>query len=160
VDKDRLRAELLAAARTAVEKLTDDQCAVIYLEIEQRLGLPAPHERADSPEKTRVVADLPFAEAKRRAVEDVERAYLTRLMEQAHGCVATAAELARMDRSNFRRRLQHVGLRAAGKKTPVSCMDQILQILGAVPSNLRWRAVCRRFNPGASFLFGDSNGCL
>lgn len=33
-----LRAELLAATRAAVAKLTDEQCEVIYVEIEQRLA--------------------------------------------------------------------------------------------------------------------------
>lgn len=46
---------------------------------------------------------LPYAEAKRLAMEAFERRYLTRKLEEAGGSVTKAAELAGLDRSNFRR---------------------------------------------------------
>lgn len=160
-----LKGELLAAARAAVAKLTDEQCEVIYVEIEQRLAgavsgdasapaepmLPPPPPSATPSYDARAsaipqsAADLPMAEAKRRAAEDVERDHLSRLMDQADGCVTDAAELAGMDRSNFRKRLQHLGLRAPGKKKPgPKYTDQILAILDANKGGLRTYEIAKR----------------
>jgi DNA-binding NtrC family response regulator len=47
--------------------------------------------------------DMPYADAKDRAVETFDRAYVGRLMKRAGGNVSEAARLAGMDRSNFRR---------------------------------------------------------
>lgn len=49
------------------------------------------------------VFDLPYAEAKDRAVDAFEHAYVARIMAQAGGNMSEAARLAGMDRSNFRR---------------------------------------------------------
>lgn len=135
-----LKAELMAAARAAVEKLTDDQCETLYIEIEQRLAARAtssvaepeviaqPAQVAASPVAHTV--DLPIAVVKRRAAEDVERECLADLMERANGSVTVAAKLAGSDRSNFRKRLQHAGLRAPGQMKPgPKYTDQILKIL-------------------------------
>lgn len=154
-----LKAELLAAARAAVAKLTDEQCEVIYVEIEQRLAgaadgeattapkieKPSPDEPTPVPEKTLPASVLPMAEAKRRAAEDIERERFSRLMEQADGCVTDAAELAGMDRSNFRKRLQHLGLRAPGKKQPgPKYTELILKILDENRHGLRLCEIAKR----------------
>lgn len=152
-----LKAELLAAARAAIEKLTDDQCEVIYVEIEQRLAgavsdaaLEAPVNVLSAPtapatESAASAATLPMVEAKRRAAEDVERDRFTSLMAQANGCVTDAAELAGMDRSNFRKRLQHLGLRASGKKKSAPKQtDLILAILDENRHGLRLCEIARR----------------
>ena len=162
-----LKAELLAAARAAIAKLTDDQCEVIYFEIEQRLASVVSDDALDAPAAPAAdlqsapspvnvlsapavpastpAADLPVVEAKRRAAEDVERERLTRLMEQANGCVTDAAELAGMDRSNFRKRLQHLGLRAPGKKQPgPKYTDLILKILDENRHGLRLCEIAKR----------------
>lgn len=132
-----LKAELLASARAAVAKLTDDQCEIIYVEIEQRLAAVV-HDTSSATELTPIQAspekvpagDLPIAVVKRRAAEDVEREYLADLMRQANGSVTDAAKLAGSDRSNFRRRLQRAGLRAPGQmKSGPKYTDQIVRIL-------------------------------
>lgn len=61
------------------------------------------------------LADLPYADAKDRAVDAFDRAYLERLMKRAAGNVSEAARLAGMDRSNFRRLLKKVRGRAKAK---------------------------------------------
>jgi Fe2+ or Zn2+ uptake regulation protein len=146
-------------ARAAVAKLTDEQCEAIYIEIEQRLASAmsadttvteptiektSSSELAVAPEKPHG-SDLPIAEAKRRAVEAAEHDYLARLMEQANGCVTTAAELAGADRSNFRRRLQRAGLRAPGKKKPgPKYTDLILKILDENRAGLRTCEIAKK----------------
>lgn len=153
-----LKAELLAAARAAVTKLTDEQCEMIYVEIEQRLAgalrddaaveptsEKPPSDAPAPPAKEPQPADLPFAEAKRRAAEDVEREHLARLMAQSDGTVTDAARLAGMDRSNFRKRLQRAGLRAPGKKKPgPRYTDQILKILDENRSGLRTHEIAKK----------------
>jgi DNA-binding NtrC family response regulator len=48
-------------------------------------------------------SDLPYAEAKRRAVEAFERAYVGDLLKRTGGNLSEAARQAGLDRSNFRR---------------------------------------------------------
>ncbi|APR81075.1 Response regulator of zinc sigma-54-dependent two-component system [Minicystis rosea] len=64
----------------------------------------------DAPPRTAIadaeVLELPYADAKDRAVEVFDRAYVGRLMKRAGGNVSEAARLAGMDRSNFRRLLK------------------------------------------------------
>lgn len=160
-----LKAALLAAARAAVEKLNDAQCEVIYFEIEQRLagamGDEAPNVLTTEPQSARSLVNpvsapsepsnavpasaMPMVEAKRRAAEDFERDRFTRLMEQANGCVTDAAELAGMDRSNFRKRLHRLGLRAPGKKQSRSkYTDLVLKILDENRQGLRLCEIAKR----------------
>ncbi|HTJ45771.1 MAG TPA: sigma-54 dependent transcriptional regulator [Kofleriaceae bacterium] len=56
--------------------------------------------------------DQVLAEAKRRAMIDFERAYLTRVLDQTKGNVAEAARRTGVDRSNFRRLLHRHGITA------------------------------------------------
>jgi hypothetical protein len=154
-----LKAELLAAARAAIEKLTDDQCEVIYVEIEQRLttavrdtsSVPVEEEVAAlAPatalaEESAPTTDLPISVVKRRAAEDIERDYLADLMKQANGSVTVAARLADEDRTNFRRRLQRAGLRARGQMKPgPKYTDQILKILDEHKIGLRTYEIAER----------------
>lgn len=151
-----LKAELLAAARAAVAKLTDDQCEVMYVEIEQRLAGAVSDDALESLANvpsaptapapvSAPITDLPVVEAKRQAAEDVERERFTHLMERANGCVTDAAELAGMDRSNFRKRLQHLGLRAPGKKQRgIKFTELILKILDEHRQGLRLCEIAKR----------------
>jgi DNA-binding NtrC family response regulator len=54
----------------------------------------------------RQLSDLPFAEAKKRALEAFEQAYLTAALHRTGGNVSEAARQAGLDRSNFRRVLK------------------------------------------------------
>lgn len=159
-----LKAELLAAAIAAVDKLTDDQCEVIYLKIEERLASAAgtvtaptasiaaptietptaePAEPAEPAIET--PTDVPIEVAKRRATEDVERDHLTRIMEQSNGTISDAARIAGVDRTNFRRRLQRAGLREPGNKRPAQKhTDRILKLLDADRTGLRASEIAKR----------------
>jgi len=53
-----------------------------------------------------LLLDLPFADAKRRAVEQFEEGYVRSMLKRAGGNVSEAARQAGMDRSNFRRILR------------------------------------------------------
>ncbi len=57
----------------------------------------------------RALAEVPYAEAKRRIVRDFDRAYAQQLLERSNGNVSEAARLAGLDRSNFRRVLRKHG---------------------------------------------------
>ena len=52
-----------------------------------------------------------LTEVKRREAAEVERCYLINVMERAKGSVSAGAEIAGLDRTNFRRLLQRHGLR-------------------------------------------------
>jgi hypothetical protein len=145
-----LKAELLAAARAAVNKLTDDQCEVLYVEIEERLARRADASTAEPVEpralgQPKTTSAPSITEAKRLAAEAVEHDQLSRLMDEADGCVTDAAELAGMDRSNLRKRLQHLGLRAPGKKKPgPKYTDQILKLLDEDRTGLRASEIAKK----------------
>lgn len=81
-------------------------------------------ERAEQPRSSRVsirgdgldslvtgLIDLPFREAKQRALVAFETAYLTALLERTGGNVSEAARQAGLDRSNFRRTARRAGLK-------------------------------------------------
>lgn len=153
-----LKAELLAAAIAAVDKLTDDQCEVIYLKIEERLAsaactVTAPTALIAAPTiETPTAAptietptDVPIEVAKRRAAEDIERDHLTRIMEQSNGTISDAARIAGVDRTNFRRRLQRAGLREPGNKRPAQKhTDRILKLLDADRTGLLASEIAKR----------------
>lgn len=54
------------------------------------------------------LSSMPYADAKDKAVDAFDRAYVERLMKRASGNVSEAARQAGMDRSNFRRLLKKV----------------------------------------------------
>jgi DNA-binding NtrC family response regulator len=60
------------------------------------------------------VLDLPYADAKERAVDAFDRAYVERRMHKTGRNVSEAARMAGMDRSNFRRLLKKVRARSEG----------------------------------------------
>ncbi|MDQ3364699.1 MAG: sigma-54 dependent transcriptional regulator [Myxococcota bacterium] len=64
------------------------------------------------PDNLEWAAELSLAEAKKRAVDDFERRYVTRALERAHGNLTEAARLSGLDRSNFRRVLTRLGMDA------------------------------------------------
>lgn len=75
------------------------------------LGAPERRE-GDEPEPPPIVRgrlDLPYAEAKRRALVEFDRAYLEATLARAGGNVSEAARLAGLDRSNFRRAMKKAG---------------------------------------------------
>jgi DNA-binding NtrC family response regulator len=55
--------------------------------------------------------DLPYREAKERALSDFEAAYFRALLERSGGNVSEAARQAGLDRSNFRRAIKRAGLK-------------------------------------------------
>jgi DNA-binding NtrC family response regulator len=59
---------------------------------------------------------LPLAVAKHLATAAFERGYLATVMERAAGTISAAARLADVDRTNFRRLLQHHGLHGKKKR--------------------------------------------
>ncbi|HVY44938.1 MAG TPA: sigma 54-interacting transcriptional regulator, partial [Minicystis sp.] len=62
----------------------------------------------DDPLFTAELAELPYNEAKEKALDAFDRAYVERVMKRASGNVSEAARQAQMDRSNFRRILKKV----------------------------------------------------
>ena len=60
------------------------------------------------------LGELPYAEAKERAIEAFDRAYVAQLMAGAGGNVSEAARRAGIDRSNFRRLRKKVGAKGGG----------------------------------------------
>jgi DNA-binding NtrC family response regulator len=57
------------------------------------------------------LADLPYREAKDRAVHSFESTYFGALLQRAGGNVSEAARQAGLDRSNFRRAAKRAGVR-------------------------------------------------
>jgi DNA-binding NtrC family response regulator len=57
-------------------------------------------------------AELSLSEAKKRALDDFERRYVTRALERAQGNLTEAARVSGLDRSNFRRVLTRLGIDA------------------------------------------------
>jgi DNA-binding NtrC family response regulator len=70
------------------------------------------HETTEPLFATEVI-DLPYADAKERANQSFDKAYVERLMHRTSNNVSEAARQAGMDRSNFRRLLKKV--RGQGK---------------------------------------------
>jgi DNA-binding NtrC family response regulator len=65
--------------------------------------LPERRAGADAISFEAELCDLPYAEAKERAVETFDRAYVERLLRRTDNNLSEAARQAGMDRSNFRR---------------------------------------------------------
>lgn len=60
------------------------------------------------------LADLPYPDAKQRALADFDRAYFAELLRRASGNVSEAARQAGLDRSNFRRAARRSGALGGG----------------------------------------------
>jgi transcriptional regulator with PAS, ATPase and Fis domain len=61
------------------------------------------------------LSHLPYHEARKRALERFERAYLPRVLDRAGGVVARAAELAQVARPSFYRMLERARLNSGGE---------------------------------------------
>ncbi|HSC87622.1 MAG TPA: sigma-54 dependent transcriptional regulator [Polyangiaceae bacterium] len=72
--------------------------------------------RANASKLARV--DLPYRDAKERAMEDFEVEYFTVLLARTAGNVSEAARQAGLDRSNFRRALRRAKIRERGSEAP------------------------------------------
>lgn len=114
------KAKRLDAARASLNKLTDDECQVIYIEIEGRLIRSMEAGPRSLIAEARLepidVLSLPFKEAKCQVIEAFERDYLSRLMQRSKNSVSEAARLAHVDRTNFHKLLRRSGLRPLGTK--------------------------------------------
>ncbi len=67
---------------------------------------PPPHASGEAAADLREILallDLPYSEAKRRALEAFDRAYVSELLKRSGGNLSEAARKAGLDRSNFRR---------------------------------------------------------
>jgi two-component system response regulator GlrR len=62
----------------------------------------------------RSLADLPYREAKQRAVAAFEQSYFMEVLERAGGNVSEAARQSGLDRSNFRRAARRAGVNSRG----------------------------------------------
>ncbi len=68
--------------------------------------------RPAAPAAAVIDVDQPLADAKRKAMNDFEKAYLLRVLDATKGNVAEAARRTGVDRSNFRRLLHRHGIDA------------------------------------------------
>jgi DNA-binding NtrC family response regulator len=66
--------------------------------------------RPVAPAAAVIDVDQPLADAKRKAMNDFEKAYLLRVLDATKGNVAEAARRTGVDRSNFRRLLHRYGI--------------------------------------------------
>jgi len=102
--------ELEDAVRVGLEAATGDTLELEGLPADLRaVVLPistAPESPTGSPAP--FIASLDYAEARRRNVADFERAFVKTVLAAAEGNVTRAAQLAGLDRSNFRRILRRV----------------------------------------------------
>jgi ActR/RegA family two-component response regulator len=64
--------------------------------------------------------DIPYGKARELAIQTFERRYVARLLRKADGNLAQASRLARLDRSNLRRLLMRLGLRAEAWRSAIA----------------------------------------
>jgi DNA-binding NtrC family response regulator len=74
-------------------------------------ALPVAADAPASADARTLDGSLPYAEARRRALDDFERCYLQALLERHHGKVSQAAAAAEMDRVYLYRLLRRHGLK-------------------------------------------------
>jgi two-component system, NtrC family, response regulator GlrR len=79
--------------------------------LEARLVLERTPAASPAPADKLVAADLPFTEARRRALDEFERGYLEALMKSHPGKVAQAAQAAGVDRVYLYRLLRRHGIK-------------------------------------------------
>ena len=58
-----------------------------------------------------VPAELPFAEAKRRVIDEFERSYLEEALERSGGNISRTAETIGMARQSLQQKLRELGIR-------------------------------------------------
>ena len=89
------------------DELTPADCRYTGFAEILRAGLPRVRTGAvRGASRDREIFSLPFKEAKDRAIDAFERDYVTHVLEIAGGNRTKAAQLAQMDRTNFRRVLK------------------------------------------------------
>jgi DNA-binding NtrC family response regulator len=90
------------------------------LPFERPSWAPVPTEASDEGEVTLPagLADLPYRDAKQRALGAFDNAYFTALLERTGGNVSRAAREAGLDRSNFRRAAKRAGVRSRALGDP------------------------------------------
>lgn len=92
------------------EELTPADCRYTEFAEVLRASLPrVPTASARGASRDREIFGLPFKEAKERAIDAFERDYVMHVLEIAGGNRTKAAQLAQMDRTNFRRVLKRSG---------------------------------------------------
>jgi transcriptional regulator with GAF, ATPase, and Fis domain len=118
--------ELENALRHALALTTGDTIDVDAL---PRLVTSRAHSPAPGPDLGSDLdwaADLSFAEAKKLAMEDFERRYATRALARTSGNLTEAARRSGLERSNFRRVLTRLGIKASAFRDGVSvCTDRV-----------------------------------
>jgi DNA-binding NtrC family response regulator len=115
--------ELSAVIEHAVVMAKGDAILPLDLPIGKEPDAPDDDDEDDGAKAPLAIAgaelfELPYADAKERAVDTFDQAYVERLMKRAGGVVSEAARLAGMDRSNFRRLMKRTQEKdEGGKKT-------------------------------------------
>jgi DNA-binding NtrC family response regulator len=100
--------ELENAIEHAVVFCRDDTITAGDLPVDRGPSRPAPAE--DLAGFPAGLADLPYRDAKQRALDAFDAAYFRTLLERAGGNLSEAARQAGLDRSNFRRTVKRVGV--------------------------------------------------
>jgi transcriptional regulator with PAS, ATPase and Fis domain len=88
----------------------------VHLGLRDTQSLFDSKRRADAAEMD--LSLLPYHEARRRAVDEFERAYVRKVMERAGGVVARAAELSEVARASFYRMLDRARHPKTGAEEP------------------------------------------
>jgi two-component system, NtrC family, response regulator GlrR len=79
--------------------------------VERAVTLCRPPTAQPGPTPVEIDLSLPFREVKRRVVDDLERRYITALLDAHGGNVSAAARAAELDRMTIYNMLQRAGLR-------------------------------------------------
>jgi DNA-binding NtrC family response regulator len=106
--------ELENAVEYAVVFCRGEIVAPSDLPFERPSWAPVPEESSGDGEVALPggLADLPYRDAKQRALTAFDNAYFTELLERTGGNVSQAAREAGLDRSNFRRAAKRAGVRS------------------------------------------------
>lgn len=120
-DFDRAALTLGAAAQCArLGRQTRLLKELIALSAGEDPAGPAPGEPG-SLEGTLAWADpIPYGKARELVIQSFERRYVARLLRRADGNLAQASRLAHLDRSNLRRILVRLGLRAEAWRSAIA----------------------------------------
>jgi DNA-binding NtrC family response regulator len=97
--------ELENAIEHAVVFCRDQAIGPQELPVGKVQGLPTSRSEAAAPSNSELL-DLPYKEAKQRALAAFEQSYFAALLDRSGGNISEAARQAGLDRSNFRRARQ------------------------------------------------------